>query len=74
VGGNVVAALGLGDASETDLLTLVVAVLLDVGLGALEDLLTLGLGLLFMTVSDGSRYAMLKVCVKIEGISDPKDG
>lgn len=74
LGGNVVAALGLGDASETDLLTLVVAVLLDVGLGALEDLLTLGLGLLFMTVSDGSRYAMLKVCVKIEGISDPKDG
>ena len=62
LGGNVVAALGLGDASEADLLTLVVAVLLDVGLGALEDLLTLGLGLLFMTVSDGSRDAMLKVC------------
>ena len=47
LGGDIVAALGLGDASETDLLTLVVAVLLDVGLGALEDLLTLGLGLLF---------------------------
>jgi hypothetical protein len=59
---NIVAALGLGDASKTDLLTLVVAVLLDVGLGALEDLLTLGLGLLLMTVSDGSRCAMLKVC------------
>ena len=55
-------ALGLGDASKTDLLTLVVAVLLDVGLGALEDLLTLGLGLLFMTVSNGSCCAMLKVC------------
>lgn len=62
LGGNIVAALGLGDASETNLLTLVVAVLLDVGLGALEDLLTLGLGLLFLTVSDGSRCAMLKVC------------
>jgi hypothetical protein len=74
LGRNIVAALGLGDASETDLLTLVVAVLLDVGLGALEDLLTLGLGLLFMTVSDGSRDAMLKVCEWIEGISDPKDG
>ena len=74
LGGNIVAALGLGDASETDLLTLVVAVLLDVGLGALEDLLTLGLGLLFMTVSDGSCWAMLKVCEQIEGISDPKDG
>lgn len=48
LGGNIVAALGLGDASETNLLTLVVAVLLDVGLGALEDLLTLGLGLLLM--------------------------
>lgn len=43
---DVVAALGLGDASEADLLTLIVAVLLDVGLGALEDLLALGLGLL----------------------------
>ena len=74
LGGNIVAALGLGDASKTDLLTLVVAVLLDVGLGALEDLLTLGLGLLFMTVSDGSCWAMLKVCEQIEGISDPKDG
>ena len=74
LGGNIVAALGLGDASETDLLTLVVAVLLNVGLGALEDLLTLGLGLLFMTVSDGSRDAMLKVCEWIDGISDPKDG
>ena len=62
LGGNIVAALGLGDASKTDLLTLVVAVLLDVGLGALEDLLTLGLGLLFMTVSNGSCCAMLKVC------------
>ena len=62
LGGNIVAALGLGDASETDLLTLVVAVLLDVGLGALEDLLTLGLGLLFVTVSNGSMDAMLKVC------------
>jgi hypothetical protein len=62
LGRNIVAALGLGDASETDLLTLVVAVLLDVGLGALEDLLTLGLGLLFMTVSNGSCCAMLKVC------------
>ena len=74
LGGNIVAALGLGDASKTDLLTLVVTVLLDVGLGALEDLLTLGLGLLFMTVSDGSCWAMLKVCEQIEGISDPKDG
>lgn len=46
LGRDVVAALGLGDASEADLLTLIVAVLLDVGLGALEDLLTLGLGLL----------------------------
>ena len=62
LGRDVVRALGLGDAGKTDLLTLVVAVLLDVGLGALEDLLTLGLGLLFMTVSDGSRDAMLKVC------------
>ena len=62
LGGNIVAALGLGDASKTDLLTLVVAVLLYVGLGALEDLLTLGLGLLFMTVSNGSMDAMLKVC------------
>jgi len=35
---------------------------IPVGVGALEDLLTLGLGLLFMTVSDGSRDAMLKVC------------
>jgi hypothetical protein len=61
LGRDVVAALGLGDASEADLLTLVVAVLLDVGLGALEDLLTLGLGLLFKRVSDGSKYAMLKV-------------
>ena len=62
LGRDVVRALGLGDAGKTDLLTLVVAVLLDVGLGALEDLLTLGLGLLFMTVSDDSRCAMLKVC------------
>lgn len=62
LGRDVVAALGLGDASEADLLTLIVAVLLDVGLGALEDLLTLGLGLLFMTVSDGSRKAMLIEC------------
>lgn len=62
LGRDVVAALGLGDASEADLLTLVVAVLLDVRLGALEDLLTLGLGLLFMTVSDGSRKAMLIEC------------
>ena len=62
LGRDVVRALGLGDASKTDLLTLVVAVLLDVGLGALEDLLTLGLGLLFMTVSDGSRKAMLIEC------------
>lgn len=62
LGGNIVAALSLGDASKTDLLTLVVAVLLDVGLGALEDLLTLGLGLLFVTVSKGSCCAMLKVC------------
>ena len=62
LGRDVVRALGLGDAGKTDLLTLVVAVLLDVGLGALEDLLTLGLGLLFMTVSDGSRKAMLIEC------------
>ena len=62
LGRDVVRALGLGDAGKTDLLTLVVAVLLDVGLGALEDLLTLGLGLLFMTVSNGSCCAMLKVC------------
>lgn len=46
--GDIVAALGLGDASKTDMLTLVVAVLLVVGLGALEDLLTLDLGLLFV--------------------------
>lgn len=43
---DVVAALGLGDTVEADLLTLLVAVLLDVGLGALEDLLALLLGLL----------------------------
>lgn len=72
--GDIVAALGLGDASKTDLLTLVVAVLLDVGLGALEDLLTLGLGLLFMTVSDGSMKAMQNSNVKGESRSVPKDG
>jgi hypothetical protein len=65
LGRDVVRALGLGDAGKTDLLTLVVAVLLDVGLGALEDLLALGLGLLFMTVSDGSREAMLIECEEV---------
>lgn len=62
LGRDVVRTLGLGDASKTDLLTLVVAVLLDVGLGALEDLLTLGLGLLLMTVRKGSNNAMQNMC------------
>lgn len=44
---DVVAALGLGDTGEADLLALCVAVLLDVGLGALEDLLALLLALLY---------------------------
>jgi len=51
LGGNVVAALGLGDTGETDLLALCVAVLLDVLLGALEDLLTLLLVLLLARVT-----------------------
>jgi len=59
LGGNIVAALSLGDASKTDLLTLVVAVLLDVGLGALEDLLTLGLGLLLAGLTLGSLVGSL---------------
>lgn len=37
LGGNIVAALLLGDTGKADLLALLVAVLLDVGLGALED-------------------------------------
>jgi hypothetical protein len=51
LGGNVVAALGLGNTGEADLLALCVAVLLDVLLGALENLLTLLLVLLNDTVS-----------------------
>lgn len=58
LGRDVVGTLGLGDAGKTDLLTLVVAVLLDVGLGALEDLLALGLGLLLATVRGCSMEAM----------------
>ena len=50
LGGDVVAALLLGDAAQADLLTLCIAVLLDVGFGALEDLLALLLALL-MTMS-----------------------
>lgn len=46
LGWDVVAALGLGNAREADLLALCIAVLLDVGLGALEDLSTLLLALL----------------------------
>jgi hypothetical protein len=44
--GDVVGAFLLGDAREADLLTLSIAVLLDVGLGTLEDGLALLLGLL----------------------------
>lgn len=44
--GNVVAALLLGDTAQADLLALCIAVLLDVGLGALEDFLALLLALL----------------------------
>jgi len=48
LGRDVVAALLLGDAGEADLLALCVTVLLDVGLGALEDGVALGLVLLFL--------------------------
>jgi len=50
LGGNVVAALGLGNTGEADLLALCVAVLLDVLLGALENLLTLLLVLLLARI------------------------
>ncbi len=46
LGWDVVGAFLLGDAGETDLLALCIAVLLDVGLGTLEDLLALLLRLL----------------------------
>ena len=47
LGRDVERTLLLGDTLQADLLALCIAVLLDVGLSALEDLLTLGLGLLF---------------------------
>jgi len=62
LGRDVVAALGLGDAVEADLLTLLVAILFDVGLGALEDLLTLLLGLLYCLVRAISLQIITERC------------
>ena len=63
LGRDVVAALLLGDTAQADLLALCIAVLLDIGLGALEDGLTLGLVLLLCTVSTGTH-----LIVKNEGV------
>jgi len=53
--GNIVGAFLLGVTGETDLLTLGIAVLLDVLLGALEDSLTLLLVGLYTKVNIGAR-------------------
>jgi hypothetical protein len=64
LGRYVVGAFLLGDAREADLLALCIAVLLDIGFGALENLLTLLLGGLFGIVSANSNGNSLDVrCV-----------
>jgi len=70
---DVVAALGLGDTGKADLLALAIAVLLDVGLGALEDLRTLLLVLLFGRSAMCSRGCPMSNCDEISR-SVPKDG
>ena len=73
LGRDIVGAFLLGDASEADLLALGVAVLFDVGFGALEDLATLLL-LLLMQMSAGYFRGGHRLIVYDKACSDPKDG
>lgn len=71
--GDVERALLLGDASEADLLALGIAVLLDVGLGALEDNLTLllvGLTLLLEVGSTGLLVLLLSLALLEKRLRD----
>lgn len=75
LGWDVVGALRLGHARETNLLALLVAVLLHVGLGTLEDLSTLLLVLLFIN-SQQKIPKCPSECIKVRlsSRSVPKDG
>ena len=73
LGGDIKGAILLAQTSETDLLTLSIAVLLDVGFGALED----DLALFFVGLSLGISQELSKwrkPQLLIEDDSDPKDG
>jgi hypothetical protein len=73
---NVEVTLLAGSAGQADLLTLSIAVLLDVGLGALEDNTTLLLvGLLNLgSVQDFKDVGVKKMQLASNGLSAPKDG
>jgi hypothetical protein len=73
---NVEVTLLAGSAGQADLLTLSIAVLLDVGLGALEDNTTLLLvGLLNLgSVQDFKNVGEGKMQLASNGLSAPKDG
>jgi hypothetical protein len=73
---NVEVTLLAGSAGQADLLTLSIAVLLDVGLGALEDNTTLLLvGLLNLgSVQDFKNVGVEKMQLASNGLSAPKDG
>ena len=74
LGGNVERAVLLAQASETDLLTLSIAVLLDVGFSALEDDLALFFVGLFLGVSQELSKLRKSQLLLVKDDSDPKDG
>lgn len=73
LGGDVGRVLALGNAVKTDLLTLRIAVLLDVLLSTLEDDATLLLVGLRKTVSELS-FKLMKTKMCNQAMSDPKEG
>lgn len=73
---NVEATLLLAQTSKADLLALSIAVLLDVGLGALENdgaLLLVGL-FRFDCQHLAAQFKLQKKCRQVEKVSVPKDG
>jgi hypothetical protein len=70
---DVEVALLTGDTTKADLLTLIIAVLLDVGLGTLEDssaLLLVGLLLLLKLLTTDSASLLLALALLEEGLGD----
>ena len=77
LGRDVKVALHLGEATQADLLSLGLSVLLDVLLGALEDGLAVGLALLYRVLvfqSRGSVGDAARPRESHDAASDPKDG